>query len=114
MPPHGLPDGVLAHAPHRDGPVPLGHDRGPAILEDPAELLDLRGPDADVTPGVTGRELGHGHLGDQPALADHHQLSAVFAISLIRWLDTNTDRPSEASDARRSWRTHTMPSGRGR
>ena len=36
--------------------------------------------------------------------------SAVSAISVIRWLDTNTVRPSAAS-ALKSVRTHTMPSG---
>ena len=36
--------------------------------------------------------------------------SAVSAISLMRWLDTNTARPSAASP-RSSVRTHRMPSG---
>ncbi|OEI67806.1 hypothetical protein Cus16_2557 [Curtobacterium sp. ER1/6] len=36
--------------------------------------------------------------------------SAVWAISLIRWLERNTVRPSDAR-CRASWRTHTTPSG---
>src|SRR5580658_4657031 len=36
--------------------------------------------------------------------------SAVSDISLIRWLDTSTVRPS-AARPRRKWRTHRMPSG---
>ena len=35
--------------------------------------------------------------------------SAVWAISLIRWLETRTVRPSAAS-ARRNWRIQAMPS----
>jgi hypothetical protein len=39
--------------------------------------------------------------------------SAVSAISAIRWLDTNTVRPSAASERSRV-RTQMMPSGRSR
>ena len=75
VPKGDLSDGVLAHPPHREGAVPLPvRHRGAGLLQGHPQLIELRRAHPDVAPRVAGGELAHRHLGDEPSLADDHEL----------------------------------------
>ena len=91
-----LADSDLVDAANRQGAVVFDDRRRPLLLERGLQLVELGRTDPDEALSALGEELVDRDLRDQPAAADDDDLVAVSAISLIRWLETKTVRPSPA------------------